>query len=217
MFVNNRETSTTLLQFFFFLAFGIVIYLIYNKNKDKVVEQTTTISTYIDKLENMVVTSDTSEMMIATVYKIHKPLTSLRYIKSSEEAKELLYGLRFLLIYDIENMLDFVTYLEYFLKTHFNIIIGKYDVKTHVGILRDIRSEMLNLLHASHFNIPNISTVYDSKDLDENLKLALKRTIALTYKMIKIVFRKYFNVLTNESYGDAIPFDTAQSDMYNMY
>lgn len=217
MFITNTENAVTALQFFFYVALSVTLYMLFKRKQDKEVEKTTNLSAYIDKLEDMVRKSASFEMLIATVYKVHKPLTSLNFIRNNDEAKQLLYDLRFLLIYDNENLLDFTVYLEYFLKTHFNMMIGKYDVHTFIDILRDIRAEMLNLLHTCHFNIPNLSTVYDSTDLDENLKMGIKRTLALTYKMIKIVFRKYSKDLTHDSYGYTVPYDKGQSHLYNMY
>lgn len=218
---NNPNTpgnpSTSGLQFFFFVALGIILYMIYGKRQQKKVDDTKNIATFIDSLEDMVSTSETSEMLIATVYKLHKPLTSLQFIKSNAEVQRTLYDLRFLLLYDKENFIDITVYTEYFLKTHFNILIGKYDPKSHIPILKDIRTELLNMIHTSHFNIPNVSTIYDSTDLDDNLKLGIKRLQAITYKLTKIVFRKYSKENSNESYHFASAFDSEKSNMYHMF
>jgi hypothetical protein len=206
-----------LFQLFFAAAFAVIIYIIMQKKAETNKEQQQSLKSFIMEIEKLIQTHDTPEMMIETVYRFHKPLPDIRFIKSNPEVVDALYRLRFLLIYDKENFIDTIVLIEYFLKTHFNIMIGKYDARTYMPILKDIRAEILNNLHSCHYNIPNISTVYDSKDLDDNLKIGILRLVAVTYKYIKILRAKYKDELPQENLKNIGSSDPIKNNMYHMY
>ena len=202
---------------FFIIAVVIVGYLIRNPSNTDKVKHHNEVKQYIEDIEQTVISHTTPQMLLETVYKVHKPLKSLRFIKNNKEATLLVYYLRFLMIYDKEGYLDIIVYLEWFLKVHFNIMIEKYDVETNFVILKDIRREILNALQASWYNIPNVSKVFDSKDLDKRMKNAVVKVQALTYRYVKIVYKKYHDILHHETYKGTVEYDTLKNQHYHMY
>lgn len=202
---------------FFILSIIIIGLLISNHNKTDKIKKQNELQSYINDIELTVISHSTPEMMLETVYKVHKPLKSLRFIKNNYEATQLVYYLRFLMIYNKEAYLDFIIYLEYFLKIHFNIMIGKYDVETNFVILKDIRYELLNALQTTTYIIPNISRVFDGNNLDERIKIAIIKLQAITYRYIKIVYKKYHDVLNHEEYKGTREYDPLKNNKYHMY
>lgn len=202
---------------FFILSIVVILILISNHNKSDKVKKQNEVNQYINDIEKTVISHSTPEMVLETVYKVHKPLKSLRFIKNNIEAIQLVYFLRFLMIYDREGYLDFIILLEYFLKFHFNIMIGKYDVESNFVVLKDIRHEMLNLLQTCTYNIPNISKVFDGRNLDERIRIAGFKLQALTYRYVKIIYKKYHDVLDHEEYKGTRDYDPLKNNKYHMY
>lgn len=202
---------------FFILSIIVIVFLINSHNKSDKLKKQNEVERYINDIEQIVVSHSTPEMMLESVYRIHKPLKSLRFIKNNNEATNLVYYLRFLKIYDREGYLDFIVCLEYFLKLHFNMMIGKYDVETNFVILKDIRYELLNALQTSSFNIPNISKVFDGNNLDERIKTAIVKLQALTYRYVKIIYKKYHNIIDHEGYKGTQEYDPLRNNKYHMY
>lgn len=202
---------------FFILSIIIIGLLINNHNKTDKIKKQNELQSYINDIELTVISHNTPEMMLETVYKVHKPLKSLRFIKNNSEATQLVYYLRFLMIYDKEAYLDFIIYLEYFLKIHFNIMIGKYDVETNFVILKDIRYELLNALQTTTYSIPNVSRVFDGNNLDERIRTAIIRLQAITYRYVKIIHKKYHDILDHEEYKGTREYDPLKNNKYHMY
>lgn len=211
----NTEAKDT--SSFFIIVFVIIIYMITNLSSADKKQARDDILKYMNEIEASVVNHSTPEMVLETVYKLHKPLKNLRFVKNNKEASNVLYYLRFLKIYDDEMYLDFIIYLEFFLKIHFNIMIEKYDVETNYSILQDLRHELLNTLQAFHFNIPNYSSTFDDKDLDQRLRTAIAKFQAMTYRYMKILHKKYKKRLVHIPYKGEIGYDNFKSNMYHIY
>jgi hypothetical protein len=212
-FFNKNDYTSN----FFIVTLAIIGFLINSLQKADGLREREQVDNYIRDIEKTVLTHNTPEMVLETVYKLHKPLKSLRFIKDNKEATQLVFYLRFLSIYDRESYLDFIVYLEYFLKLHYNIMIEKYDVKTNFIILKDIRHELLNTLQSNHFNIPVISQTFDSGDLENRMKTAISKLQALTYRYVKIVYKKFKNQLHHETYKGFTPYDTLKNNNYHIY
>lgn len=202
---------------FFILSIIVIGLLINNHTESDNIKKQNEVKHYIDDIEQTVISHSTPEMMLETVYKLHKPLKSLRFIKNNREATQLVYYLRFLMIYDRETYLDFIVYFEYFLKLHFNMMIGKYDVETNFVILKDVRYELLNILQASTYNFPTISRVFDGKDLDQRIRTAILKLQAFTYRYVKIIYKKYHDILNHEDYKGVQDYDKIKNNKYHMY
>lgn len=213
LFYNTVNTSQNL--FIAVFIFIIVTLVVMSKEEQKT--QNNDIDSFIRKMEEMVTQHDTQDMIVNTVYKIYKPLKDLRFIKTLREMQESLYNLRFLLIYDKEDFIDFVVMIEYFLKIHFNVMIEKYDVQTYYAILKDIRKEILNALHSSFFDIPQYSTTFDSPDLIKDMQLELKRIQAITHRYMKVLTHKYRKQLHHETYNDTSGIDPHRDTRYDIF
>jgi hypothetical protein len=174
------------------------------------------IDVFIDKMEKLVQTHDTQEMIVKTVYKIHKPLKDLRHIRSSREVQECLYNLRFMMIYDKEDFIDIIVMLEYFLKIHFNVMIGKYDIQTYFVILKDIRKEVINALYSSFFNVPEYSTTFYSKNLQGDMRHETTKLQAITFKYLKVASHKYRSDLSHDTYKGTVGIDASREINYDM-
>ena len=211
--LNNGSLTGT----FFILMFAFIIYSLNTQSQAESKHKIQNITQYISSMEELVRQHDTPEMVVELVYKIHKPLKTLRFIKSNNDICQILYDLRFMLNYDKENFIDLTVYIEYFLKIHFNVMIGKYEPTTNVNILKDIRVECLNLLHSTHFNIPNISTTFDSKDLDRNLKSAILKFQALSFRYMKVVYKKYKKELIEDDYKGSFGVDKGKNSNFHIY
>jgi hypothetical protein len=210
--VDAKDTSS-----FFIVVFAIIIYIITNISSADKKQARDDISKYIKDIESTVVNHSTPEMVVETVYKLHKPIKNLRFVKNNQEASNVVYYLRFLQIYDNEMFLDFIIYLEFFLKIHFNVMIEKYDIKTNYSILQDMRYELLNTLQSYHFNIPNHSSTFDSGDLDERLRVATAKLQAMTYRYMKIIQKKYKQQLLHIPYKGEVGLDHLKNNKYHIY
>lgn len=198
------------IQTFIILLFVFILYS-YNNAKTKDQRQTSkNIDKYIADLETQVITHRTPEMILEHVYVIHKPLKDLYYISKNIVVKNVIYKLKFLQIYDKQQYLDIVVMIEYFLKIHFNMMIGKYDFQTHYSILEDIREEVLNALYSCYFNIPKYSKTYDSPNLEYELKHSIMRFQSITMKLLKIARNKYR--LPTKS----VTYDSLKNNMYHI-
>lgn len=214
--VLNFSTETDNSSFFI-VALALITYATsYVSSVDKRTAKNNVLA-YIQDIENKVVKHSTPEMVLETVYKLHKPLKSLRFVKNNEEASELVYNLRYLDIYEHELYFDFIIYLEYFLKLHFNMMIGKYDIDTNYTILQDVRYELLNTLQSYHFKIPDYSTTFDGGNLVDRLSISIAKLQALTYRYMKILHKKYQRKLPHAQYKGETALDKLKSNKYHIY
>ncbi len=183
---NGWSIQTFMILLFMFILFS------YKRNNSKEQRQlNNSLEVYIQDLERQVVRHRTPEMMLEHVYIIHKPLKDIYHIKKNNVFKEVVFRLKFLQIYDQQHYFDIVVMMEYFLKIHFNTMIGKYDHQTNYKILEDIREEIINTLYSCYFNIPRYSRTFDSPNLDNDLKYSIRMFQSITYKLLKIVRNKY--------------------------
>lgn len=217
VYMSNFSTETRDISPFFIIVFVVIIYIIVNLSSADKKQAKDDILKYINDIENTVVNHSTPEMVIETVFKLHKPIKNLRFVKSNEEASNIVQYLRFLQIYDNEMYLDFIIYLEFFLKIHFNVMIEKYDIKTNYVILQDLRHELLNTLQSYHFNIPTYSTTFDDSNLDERLCIAIAKLQAMTYRYMKILHKKYKKQLLHISYKGELGLDRMKNNNYHIY
>lgn len=214
MYINSKDNGLTL---FFTLVFAAIVIIIMNiKNERKAIESKN-IQTFILKLESDVIHQTTPEMMLDTVYDVHKPLKNINQIKANEEVCQIVYDLRFLLIYDKENFLDIITLLEHFLRLHFNLMLYKANPLAYTQILQDLRTEILNMLHSCHYNIPSRSKFVDSNSLIDDMQQSILHLMAIMTKYIRIVFKKYRKQLAHKDYKFTKAYDTQKNNKYYLY
>jgi hypothetical protein len=209
----NYDSSRT----FFILIALILLYLIYANGQVETKQQNNDVSSFIDVLEKELPETAPKALLVESTYLLHKPPKNFKHVKTNKDIMNALYGLRFLMTYDKIVLLQVAMLLEYFLKIHFNMILGKYDATTYTEILLDIRHELLNLLHSVFFVIPDISKVFESTALDDDLKTGIYKLQSITYRYVKIVFKKYKNKLLTKDYQGPLNYDKNAENRYDMY
>lgn len=122
---------------------------------------------------------------------VHKNPRNIKFLRQHKELTDVLYDIKFVQIYDRALYNKVISLLEYFLRIHYKVMIGKYDFALYFPVLKDIRSELLNTLKAITFNIPNMSSIVAIPDLDAFVDKKVRHIQAITYKLIKIVCHKY--------------------------
>ena len=142
---------------------------------------------FIDKLEKDI----NQELVNEHLYFIHRSPSKFKYIRKKTEVVNFILAMKFLDIYYQDAYHKLITYLEAFFKIHFNILIGKYDGCSFLPILSDIRIEILNIMSTLVFNLPQISTIVDIKDIDIYVDKQTRNIDAILQKHIKIAYHKY--------------------------
>lgn len=172
---------------FFLIAIILLIsYFYIMKREDKNI-QNMDIDNYINDLEKKTLNTEIDNNMI---YRVHESPRSLRYISRNNLLKKILYDLRPMLIYDNGSLIFLTIYLEYFLKFHYYVMIGRYENSEYIPILKDIRKEMLNITKSFVFNAPDLSPI----SFDPNIK----DTCIHTHNRLKAFTNKYLQILKHK-------------------
>ena len=196
-------------KIFFSIVILFVIYVFYTRQKTEEASKENDVDNFMKEMEKYL---SAEHEMNAEIFTVHKTPPDLRYLKRNNDLKQILYEVKFLKIYDFESLSKTIAYLEYFLKIHYNIMIGEYDYDLFYPILRDIRRALLNIMKSTTFNIPNTSTIMDIPDIDKFLNKRIFRLQAITYKYVKILHNK-FRRPTNMPLEN----DPMSSNHYSMY
>lgn len=203
---------------FFMIVILIVLYILYLNKTTVDRKNNNNVNKHIDNLEKKI--GNDYEIPDNKIYFIHKTPRNIKYIKRTEDIKEIVYDLQFLQIYDEFLYEKIVSYLEYFLKIHYKVMLGKYDFKLNFQVLKDIRNEILNLMKTIYFNIPNISTILDIKNLDNYIEKRIIKIQSITMKYLKIVYNKYKyknNNISHIIYEAPFEHDEMNDRHYNIF
>ena len=147
------------------------------------------------------------------------PKDKLVYLKRSIDIQDVLYDLgRVLKHYDVVLFAQILTYANYFLKIHYNLMIEKYDPETYMAILIESRRKLLNLMSGRvPLNLPSVSRIVDVtpyEDVDSLVENCIKRTQAYTMSLVQLVVEKYGQTrLKGQEYGllrDPSPLDPTE-------
>lgn len=216
LFYNLFITKDVKALFFIFILIGIFYMWRMQNQKQKLTNNNKELSSFIDGKEKEL--GNDSEIYDAKNFRIHKTPRNLKYLKTSPELLKFVYNLRFINLYDKALYDKLLSYIEYFMKIHYNMMIGYYDFQTYFPIIKDLRFELLNLMKTTTFNLPKQSTILPVEDLDKYMDEKTAFIQALTYRYLKIVHHKYGGEKTNTlSYESPYSFDPANSDQYNMF
>ena len=207
-----KKDGSTL--FFILILFSIFV-IIYWKKDSQNIKNDENIDEFMNKMQNDISTE--YEIPNKNTFQIHKYPKTLSYVIKKKDFVKVIYDLKFLLIYDKESYHKLIGYLNYFLKIHYNTMLGKYDFEQNFPILQDLRNEILNTMKTTTFNTPNLSTVVDIPDI--NLHLQKQTTIiqALTYKYLKIIYHKYVKNKQFSSYNPPFEYDPAKDNNYELF
>jgi len=122
-------------------------------------------------------------------YQVYRHPKTTKYSYRVKDYKMIIQSLEFMYIYDTD-ILDHVKALsEAFFKTHYNVMMGKYEPSLYMGELHDFKEEAIALLRESVFVVPKTSTVVDIPDLNEFIE---KQTLKLNE-----VFSRYIRIVAH--------------------
>lgn len=198
---------------FFVIALFIIMYILYINSQKKTIKKNVNVETYITGIEKKL--SDDSEIPENKIYYIHKTPRSLKYIKQTHDIRDIIFDLKFLEIYDIVSYYKLISYIEYFLKIHYKILLNKYDYETYFPILKDIRAEILNTMKGVYYNIPDISRIILIDNINDYLEERIFKLQAKTYRYIKILYHKYGS--SKDKYEAPFDNDSSANNHYSMF
>lgn len=202
-----QDFNQRLFAIIILILFG---YLYYLKNLKSTNIKNISRNDFIDKIEKEL--SVGLEIPENSIFFIHKTPKNLKYIKKTDELLQVLYDIKFLSIYNSELFYKLISYIEYFLKIHYKMMLGKYEFKIYYQILRDIRIEILNIMKSSYLSLPNISTILSMPDINDYMEKRIRKVQAVTYSYLKIICHKY-----NKPFKPPAEFDIAKDNHYALF
>lgn len=195
MFFVDRDIFR---NFFIATLLFIFAYVTYTKSeKTRRVNENQT--EFFKKLETEI---QSSQFLFKNIYPLHKSPKSLNYLRKNRRISKFVYGLRKLRIYDDVSYLTMVALLEYFLRVHFYVMIGKYDPYLYEQLLRDTSTEIINTLLSITLNVPDVSTVIDIPGDD------IEAFISHNVLLLRSILNKHMNIL-RKKYRYKKPFPEA--------
>jgi hypothetical protein len=196
-------------RFFIIIVIIIVVYMYLRTLRTKKVKNTDIDLFFRNVEKELEVEYEVPENKI---FYIHKTPKNLKFIKKTEEYKNVLYDIKFLQIYDRALFNKLVTYIEYFLKIHYKMMLGYYEFNLYYQTLRDTRSEILNIMKTSYFNLPNVSTIMSIPDINVYMEGKIRIVQAITYRYMKIVCQKH-----NKSFKPPNEYDISKDNKYALF
>lgn len=198
---------------FFIITIIIILYILYLQKSAIDEKKNNNITKHITELEKEL--NHDYEVPENKIFYIHKTPRNIKYIKRTQDIQQVIYDIKFLKIYDSALYEKIISYLEYFLKIHYKIMLEKYEFELYFPVLKDIRNEILNSMKTIYFNIPTISTTIDIKNLDKYIEQRILKIQAITLKYVRIVYNKYNkNHLT---YQAPFEYDKLKDQHYNLF
>lgn len=174
-------------------AIACGLYILYKSSKINPLVTPSPTSPLWAKYNNLV----RHKTMTTPLYNIHRGPDKLKYIFIHGDVVSIIEDLDFIMKYQEDILLDFIIYIEYFFKFHYNVMLGKYDACTYIPILKDIQKQIINTLSQTIFNLPNHSTVVDIPNLDSFIAVKRRDILAITTKYILILKHKYASKCRN--------------------
>lgn len=200
----------------FFLGFITVVGLLILIQRNK---QTTKMSGSVQQFISHV-EKDVQDFQINynKIYQVHKAPKSLKFIRKNTNISTMLFEIRWMELYDYGSLLTMIIYLEFFLKYHYFVMMGKNPYDHYIQIMKDLRSEILNISKTFVFSVPHRSKVLKHvPNVDEFLFEWHNKLVAVTDRYITILNNKYLkkkhHVVRHPYEYDA--HDTTQN--YEMY
>jgi hypothetical protein len=208
LFINRDSQGN-----FFIISILIILYILYLQKITINEKNNNNITKHINDLEKEL--NHDYEIPENKIYFIHKTPRNIRYIKKTQDIQQVIYDIKFLKTFDSALYEKIISYLEYFLKVHYKIMLGKYDFELYFSVLKDIRNEILNSMKTIYFNIPTISTTIYIKNLDTYIEQRIIKIQSITLKYIKIAFHKYNK--NNLTYQAPFEYDKLKDSHYNLF
>lgn len=201
-----------------FMLMVILAILGYYLWQYKEVETNTSIKSdkFFDDLEKQIHTTFSNN----TVFLVHRSTRNIKYIRKQLHVALFIKDLDFLNVYQKEAYHKLIIYLEHFLKIHFNIMIDKYDCRSFLPMLRDMRVIILNIMSSLTFSLPYISTIIDTnvKTMDEFIAEKTRDIDAILYNYIKIAAHKNKEINKHEHIAYKYPTENdPYTDSHEMF
>lgn len=175
-------------KLFFFCCVLVIGFLIMNEKNSRVKKDTSNVKSFINDVENNL---KHFQINYNKIFQVHKSPRSLKFIKQNYNISKLLFDLRFMETYDKGSFYTMIIYLEFFLKFHFNIMLGKYPFEHYFQTMKDMRNEILNISKAFVFSVPQRSILLKHiNDLD--------KYIMDIHNEISYILDKYIQILKNK-------------------
>jgi hypothetical protein len=195
-------------QAFFVICIVSIIVTFYVTNKETANDIIGKISNRIEDFTNDTSLSDAMPREIASRhYQVYKYPGSTKYSYRIKEYRALMQELEFVYIYDVEKLNHIKALGEAFFKTHFNVMMGKYEPGLYIGELHDFKNEILELMREFVYILPKVSTVVDIPDLDNFVEKKTLQFNELLSRYIRIVSHAYPDVVVSRTYEP--PFESA--------
>lgn len=130
-------------------------------------------------------------LVVHGVYSLHKPPKKIKYIFMNPILQRVIEDLYFLRIYNQDAFVRSIIEMEYFLKIHYNVIIGKYDVCLNARIMKDLRRTILNNLASISLNTSPVSRIIDIPNIDVYVERRIRDIQGITNKYMNIIRHKF--------------------------
>ncbi len=170
-----------------------VAYFYMNKNNQQNIDN-------LQHEQSAVFTQAQNLELPSDMYKVYKHPQTLKYSKRIVDYNDLIKSLDFVDKYDKQKLNQIKTYGEHFFKTHFNIMIGKYDPSLYISNLYDAKKNALKVMHELVYVVPKISRLVDIPNIDKVLYNQTLKLNAIMSKYIKIVHHAFSKETIRLSY-----------------
>lgn len=183
-------------QAVFFLALIIVLSVFYVNKKTEERQRLQVQKTETDKW----LTNTKRRELGGRHYQVYRHVKNTKYSYRIKEYKDIMDKLEFLYIYDDDQLNHVKSVCENFFKTHFNIMMGKYDPQLFITELHDFKQIALDLMREFVFVTPQISSIVDIPNIDVFLEEQTNKLNELLSRYIRIVSHAYPKVVVKRSY-----------------
>ena len=200
---------------FFVILITVICVILYWQNLNRISDKDKNISKLLLEIQKDL--SVEYEIPEKKIFAIHKTPRNLKYLMKKDEYVKIIYDLKFLKIYEKQLYYKLISYVNYFLKMHYNTMLEKYDYKLYFPILKDLRNEILNIMKSIHFNTPDISTILEVPNLDDFINKRTKLMQALTYKYLKVIYHKFNKDRTFSHYNAPFENDYTKENHYELF
>lgn len=124
-------------------------------------------------------------------YRHLKAPKKIIYIYRHPHIVQLLEDMYVFRIYQSEILADMVILLEHFLKLHYNVMLGVYDVQLNIQVIIDLRNAITQLFNDFVFNLPQVSTVLMIPNIDTYVEKRQTHLENILNKLIRVMANKY--------------------------
>ena len=127
-----------------------------------------------------------TEYAVKNVYAVHKKPAKLKYVYLNKDVLDVIRAFDFMKTFDAYAHDRLIVLLENFYRIYYKTVDGKYDVRVYFPMLRDLRTEILNLVSEFYFNVPQFSNNVEG-NIYEIIDTNLDRLRKVTHRCLRIL------------------------------